>query len=390
MAAEIGPVLLPDGRVARLGLAQGRIASVTPTDKPPVEVALPLPIDPHLHLDKTHTVQRCRAKAPGLFGAIEAMDADKARWTDADLRARMARALREIRAAGYAAVRSHIDWGTPSEPLAWSLLLEVAGELPDLHVERAALVPLDLLGDGDHGPAIAARVAASGGVLGAFAYRNNDIEAKLTRVFELADRHGLRLDFHVDEGLDPEARGFDVIARLTRRFGMAGRVLCGHACSLSVRSPDELRQSLEAAAEAGLTLTVMPTTNLYLQDMQPGRSPRLRGLAPLQEARAAGLPVCLATDNVRDPFYPHGAYDPLHVMRTAVLAGHLAPAEWLDALTAAPAQAMGLPVPRLEPGEPADILLIAAHSWDEAVSNPRVPLRVLRAGREQSQEEPAP
>ena len=389
MVAEIGPVLLPDGRVARLRLAQGRIASVTPTDKSPVEVALPLPIDPHLHLDKTHTVQRCRATAPGLFGAIEAMEADKARWTEADLRARMARALRQIRAAGYAAVRSHIDWGTPLEPLAWSLLPEAAGELPDLHVERAALVPLDLLGDRDQGPAIAARVAASGGVLGAFAYRNDDIEAKLTRVFELADRHGLRLDFHVDEGLDLEARGFDVIARLTWQFGMTGRVLCGHACSLSVLSPDELRQSLEAAAEAGLALTVMPTTNLHLQDMQPGRSPRLRGLAPLQEARAAGLPVCLATDNVRDPFYPHGAYDPLHVLRTAVLAGHLAPAEWLDALTAVPAQAMGLAVPPLTAGEPADMLLIAAHDCDDAISTPRVPLRVLRAGREQSQEEPA-
>ena len=376
--------------MARLGLDGDRIASLTMTAEHPVEVALPLPIDPHLHLDKTYTAHRCRASAPGLFGAIEAMEADKARWTEADLRTRMARALQEIHAAGYAAVRSHIDWGTPGEPLAWSLLPELARELPDLHIDRAALVSLDLLGDGEHGPGIAARVAATGGVLGAFAYRNNNLEAKLTQVFELADRHGLRLDFHVDEGLDREARGFDVIVGLAKRFGMADRVLCGHACSLSVMPEDELRRSLESAAEAGVALTVMPTTNLHLQDMWPGRSPRLRGLAPLQEARAAGLPVCLGADNVRDPFYPHGAYDPLHVLRTAVLAGHLAPADWLDALTATSARAMGLPVPALAPGEPADILLITASDWDEAVSNPRVPLRVLRGGREQSQEEPAP
>lgn len=390
MGAEIGPLRLPDGRVARLGLEGARIASVMPVQEVPVAVALPLPIDPHLHLDKTHTAHRCRAAAPGLFGAIEAMDADKAHWTEEDLRARMERALREIRAAGYAAVRSHIDWTAPGEPLAWSLLPEVAAEVPQLHVDRAALAPLDLLGDPEAGPAIAARVAETGGVLGAFAYRNDDLLAKLARVFGLAERHGLRLDFHVDEGLDPEARGFDAIAALTRRSGMAGRVLCGHACSLSVLSEDDLRQSLESAAEAGLALTVMPTTNLHLQDMQPGRSPRRRGLAPLQEARAAGLPLCLAADNVRDPFYPHGAYDPLHVLRTAVLAGHLEPAEWLDALTAAPARAMGLPVPSIEPGAPADILLIAARDWDEAVSDPRVPLRVLRGGREQRQEEPVP
>jgi cytosine deaminase len=302
----------------------------------------------------------------------------------------MGRALREVRAAGYAAVRSHIDWAEPTEPPAWRLLPEAAAEVPEIIVERAALVPLDLLGDPEAGPAIAARVAETGGVLGAFAYRNHDLSAKLARVFGLAEQHGLKLDFHVDEGLDPEARGFDVIAELTRRSGMAGRVLCGHACSLSVLPEDELPRSLEAAAEAGVALTVMPTTNLHLQDMQAGRSPRRRGLAPLQEARAAGLPICLATDNVRDPFYPNGAYDPLHVLRTAALAAHLAPAEWLDTLVAAPARAMGLPVPTLEPRAPADILLIAARDWDEAISDPRVPVRVLRGGREQRQEELVP
>lgn len=390
MGAEIGPLRLPDGRVARLRLDNGRIASVTPAEETPVAVALPLPIDPHLHLDKTFTAHRCRATEPGLFGAIEAMDRDKALWSEEDLRARMGRALREIRAAGYAAVRSHVDWTTPAEPLAWRLLPEAAAEVPEVQVEGAALVPLDLLGDPETGPPIAARVAATGGVLGAFAYRNGDLAAKLGRVFGLAERHGLRLDFHVDEGLDPEARGLDVIVDLTRCSGMAGRVLCGHACSLSVLAEGELRRSLEAAAEAGIALTVMPTTNLHLQDMRPGRSPRLRGLAPLQEARAAGLSLCLAADNVRDAFYPHGAYDPLHVLRTAVLAAHLAPAEWLDTLTAAPAKAMGRPVAALEPGAPADMLLIAASDWNEAVSNPRMAFRVLRGGQEQRKEDPSP
>jgi cytosine deaminase len=141
--------------VARLELDGGWIASVTPVKEVPVAVALPLPIDPHLHLDKTHTAHRCRATGPGLFGAIEAMDADKARWTEGDLRARMGRALREVRAAGYAAVRSHVDWTEPTEPRAWRLLGEVAAEVPEVKVERAALVPLDLLGDPGAGPPIA-------------------------------------------------------------------------------------------------------------------------------------------------------------------------------------------------------------------------------------------
>ncbi|HVG49116.1 MAG TPA: amidohydrolase family protein [Rubellimicrobium sp.] len=382
MAADLSAVLLPDRRVARLTVEEGRIAAVEAVDGPARAVALPLPVDPHLHLDKTYTAQRCRASEPGLFGAIAAMERDKIRWTEEDLRARMGRALGEIRAAGYGAVRSHVDWPEAAEPLAWRILAEIAEERAGLAVQRAALVPIDLLGDPEAGPPIAARVAETGGVLGAFVYRNEDLAAKLGRVFSLAERYGLRLDFHVDEGLDPEARGLDLIADLTARSEMSGRVLCGHACSLSVLPEEEMRRSLDTAARAGLALTVMPTTNLHLQDMSPGRSPRRRGLAPMQEGRSAGLSLCLGIDNVRDPFYPHGAYDPMHVLRLAVLAAQLAPGEWLDAITTAPARAMGLPEPTLAPGAPANLLLIAARDWNEAVSDPRVPVRVIRAGRE--------
>lgn len=376
------PVLLPDGTVARLTLEGARLGRVEAVREAPTHVALPLPIDPHLHLDKTHTAHRCKATEPGLMGAIEAMERDKVFWTEADLRARMTRALGEVRRAGYAAVRTHIDWPTPEEPLAWRLLPEVAAGIPEVRVERASLTPLDLLGDADHGPGIAARVAGTGGVLGAFVWRNVDLREKLARVFALAERHDLRLDFHVDEGLDPEARGLDVIADLTARAGMGGRVLCGHACSLSVLPEDGLRRSLARAGEAGLALTVMPTTNLHLQDMAPGRTPRRRGLAPMHEARAAGVAVCLAADNVRDPFYPMGTYDPLHVLRTAALAAHLAPGDWLDALTTTPARAMGLPQPRLAEGEPASLLLLPGADWDEALADPRARPQIFRSGQE--------
>ncbi|MDZ4135320.1 MAG: amidohydrolase, partial [Paracoccaceae bacterium] len=271
-----------NGRTVSLTLAEGRIAAITPVEGPARAVILPLPIDPHVHLDKTFTIQRCRASKPGLFGAIEAMAADVPDWTEADIRRRGGLALDEAQANGIRAMRSHVDWVQPAVPLAWSVLGELAQEWQSrLHLQRAALVPLDLLGDADLGPAIAALVARDADVLGSFVYGNTDQDAKLARVFALADRHGLRLDFHVDEGLDPEARGFDTIVALTARHKLAGRVLCGHACSLAIRPEAEVARVIEQAATAGVALSVLPATNLHLQDMQPGRSPRLRGLAPM-------------------------------------------------------------------------------------------------------------
>ncbi len=372
-----------NGATVALEIAGGCIARVEPMPGPAEWQALPLPVDPHVHLDKTYLWPRARPAAPGLFPAIEAALADRARWTPEDLRARARRALTEAAAAGVSALRSHVDWVEPDVPLAWDVLGEMVADAP-VRLQRAPLVSIDLLGDADIGPRIAAHVARTGdGVLGSFLYRHEDYPAKLARIFALAAAHGLRLDFHVDEGLEPEAEGFDEIVRLTARHGMAGRVLCGHVCALSVRLPDEVARVLDAAAAAGVALCLLPPTNLWLQDGQPGRTPRLRGLAPMHEARAAGVAVMIGADNVADPFYPFGCYDPLETLRLACTVAHLDPVEWLDTITTAPALALGLTPCALEPGAPADLLRAAGADWHDALrAAPR--RRILRGGTEQT------
>lgn len=381
MNPEVFPALHLNGHTVALSVVNGVIASITPTAAVARAVILPLPIEPHVHLDKTYTADRCHVEKPGLFGAIEAMVQDLGNWTAQDLRGRITRGMQDAHAQGVAAIRSHVDWGSPEVPLAWHVMAEVAqdwhGILP---LQRAALSPLDLLGDPDHGHRIAAKVAQDGGVLGCFIYRNSDLVARLSRVFAYAERYGLLLDFHVDEGLEPEAAGFDEIVRLTAQHAMAGRVLCGHACSLGIRPAADVARVLAAAGRAGVALTVMPTTNLHLQDMQPGRTPRERGLAPMHELRAAGVQVLLGTDNVRDPFYPYGSYDPIEILRLAALVAHLNPADWLDCITTAPARAMGLPAPHIAQGQRADFILIDGANWPDAIASPRAARQIFRAG----------
>lgn len=380
MNADLSRVVL-DGQVVSLRLDAGRIAAITPAEGPPRSVVLPLPVEPHVHLDKSFTIGRTRARKPGLFGAIEAMEEDKAHWTESDLHDRIERGMEEAWASGVRAMRSHVDWSGPEAPLAWEVMGEVAARWADrLPLQRASLTALDELGDPARASAIAARVAQDGGVFGAFLYRHGDEEARLKLIFDLAERHGLLLDFHVDEGLDPEARAFDLIVAETARRGMAGRVLCGHACSLSIRAADDLKRAADAAAAAGVALTIQPTANLYLQDMEFGRMPRLRGLAPAQELRAAGVRVMLGTDNVADPFIPFGAYDPVETLRLAWITGQMPPADWLDAITTTPARALGLPPARLGLGEPADFLLIAGDSLEAALRAPRPARTVFRSG----------
>jgi cytosine deaminase len=369
------------GATVALVIEGGRIARIDPMPGPTDWQALPLPVDPHVHLDKTFLWPRVRPAAPGLFPAIEATLADRAGWTAEDLRARAGRGVAEAAAYGLRALRTHVDWMEPGVPLAWPVLDEVAADAP-IGLQRAPLVSIDLLGDPDLGPPIAAEVARTGdGVLGAFLYRHADHAAKLARIFRLAADHGLRLDFHVDEGLEAEADGFDEIVRLTAAHGLAGRVLCGHACSLAIRPAADVARVLAAAGEAGVALCVLPATNLWIQDGTPGRTPRLRGLAPLHEARAAGVPVLFGADNVGDPFYPFGSYDAVETLRLACTAAHLDPADWLDTITTAPARALGLDPVSLTPGAGADLMLIRGADWHDALRRP-APRRLIRGGVE--------
>lgn len=361
-----------------------RIASLAPSQALGGGLITPLFADIHVHLDKTFTIRRIAengsARVDCLFDAINLMETDRKNWSEADIRARAIQGLQAAFEQGVGAMRSHVDWTTPEAPAAWPVLNELRQEWKDrIDLQLAALVHGDLVLDA--GPQIAARVANDGGVFGAFFYRNADLEAKIEEMFRLAVKHDLDLDFHVDEGLDVEADGFSLIVSATARHGMAGRVLCGHACSLSLRRPDELQRILDAAADGGTALVSLPTSNLYLQDRIGGKSPRLRGVAPLKEARAAGMDVMLGSDNVRDAFYPYGDYDPLAILRLAAPVCHVEPQEWLDSITTLPARLIGSErMHDLQAGGLADFIWHDAEDLNDLISRPQARRVVWRNG----------
>lgn len=107
---------LPDGwptqangepLLADLAFRDGRIAALTPTDQPTPGLwdlagALTLPglVEPHAHLDKTFTIERCRPAQAGLLAAIHAMHEDRQHWTRADIQRRASAALARAAANG--------------------------------------------------------------------------------------------------------------------------------------------------------------------------------------------------------------------------------------------------------------------------------------------------
>ncbi|WP_382322070.1 amidohydrolase family protein [Hydrogenophaga sp. UC242_50] len=381
----------PGLRTVCLRLRGGRIDALAPAvaddGLPVVDLADGIVnsgwVDLHTHLDKSHTATRIGGHHHTLREAVAASGEDRARWTAGDIRRRMEFSLRTAHAHGTRAMRTHIDWVSAATPPAWAVGQALRGAWSDrMELQLASLSPLALFADTGAGAAVAAVVAEQGGVLGASVHPMPGQRGLLERVFDLAVAHGLDLDFHADEHLQNDIEGLRGIARLTARHGWQGRVTVGHACALSVAPADEGHAVLRALAEAGVGLIGLPLANLQLQDGGEGRTPRLRGIAPLREARALGVAVSLASDNVQDAFVPFADFDLLQVLALGSLAAHLDDplASWIHSITTTPAAAMGLAWDgRLRMGAPADLVLLAGRNSAEACGRPQ--RRVLHRGR---------
>ena len=342
-------------------------------------------VDLHTHLDKAFTSPRQPNPDGTLEGALAATAEDRLRWTPDDLRARMGFALRCALAHGALAIRTHLDSRAPQHLVSWPVFREIREEWHGwIALQAVSLVPLGAFADADYATEIADLVRDCGGVLGAVTGIDTGDDVLLERVFRLAGERGLDLDFHVDETDDPGACSFDRIARAAIAHRFDGRVTVGHCCSLALRPADAADRALDLAAAADLHVVSLPMCNLYLQDRRAGETPRWRGVTLLHEMKARGIPVSLASDNVRDPFHAYGDLDGLEVFAQAVKIAHLdrPVGDWPSAVTRTPADAMGLgDAGRLRAGGAADLVLFRARSWGELLSRPQHDRAVLRAGR---------
>lgn len=357
-----GTPVIRNGRLVALSAPQGKDA----------RMIMPKLVEAHCHLDKCHSIARIGQVGGDLPHAIEQQRADKENWTEDDLRHRALQGIREAQENGCHSIRSHVDWGdSAAPPLAWSVLQDCAGEAHDLQL--AALVGIGQWADAEFAHTVGQHIAAANGVAGAFVLGHDAIQAGLANIFDVAMRHGLMLDFHVDEGLGAY-NGLEAIADMALSVGFEGPILCGHAVSLMDQSPSDVQRIADKCARADISVCTLPVTNLYLQGRTDG-TPDRRGITRVHELRAAGVKVIVASDNVADAFSPLGAHDPRAALALACLAAHLDPplGDWLPAITTDAAMALGRAPVFVDGAQVADLLACHVAHTANLISG-RVPL----------------
>lgn len=374
---------------AHLQINQDQIVEIS--DRPPTHPAIPvidlqanlvLPcfVDVHTHLDKAHSWPRTPNPDGTFTGAIEAVNHDHQFWQPAELRSRMEFGLKCSYAHGTRAIRTHLDLLPELVDQSLAVFKELKQTWRDrLELQAAALVQLSAW-QGQAGAQLAAQIAEIDGVIGGLVMPGE--RENLERVFQLAQDFDLDLDFHVDETGDPTANALEQVAKVAIAQKFRGKILCGHCCNLSVQDEDQADQIIYLVKQANIQIVSLPACNLYLQDRAANQTPRWRGVTLLHELKAAQIPIAIAHDNARDPFYGFGDHDLLESFRLAVQIAHLDMpyGNWIDSITQVPAQLMGSSS-QLQPGMLADLIIFNARNYSELLSRPQSDRLVLRKGQ---------
>jgi cytosine deaminase len=383
--------------VAVAGGAIVRVAPAGPAEGAAVDLGgrhvWPGFVEIHTHFDKGHIWPRAPNPDGSFPQAAATVATDRAaHWREDDIAARFDFGLRCAWAHGTTAIRTNIDSYVIAEARrGWAVFEEQrAAWAGRIVVQGVTMARVDQYAGDDAGELVALAERSGGclgGILRTAAFANPEpiarIDACLDAMLGRAAAAGLDIDLHIDECGDAHAEGLRAVARAVLRNRFEGRVNCGHCCALSIQSAEILERTIALASQAGLSVTSLPMANLYLQDRTLGRTPRWRGIAPVQELAAGGVPVCASSDNCRDPFFMFGDHDMLETWREFVRIAHLdlAPGQWAASVTRQPADVMGLgTLGRIEPGARADLILFRARTVSELLARPQSDRIVLRRG----------
>lgn len=373
-----------DGRIAAIGEAlDGEGCRVVAMEGRLVTPGL---VDMHQHLDKSHSIDEAPNPSGTLAGAGQAFGVYAQGLTSETIAARARRTAEACLARGTVAIRSHANVDHQLRMRSVSALLALGRELAGrMHVEVVAFVT-GSAAKGDMAEAerlLEQAIELGAGVVGGAPNLAPDPKAFIGMLLRVARRHGLPLDLHVDETMDPRARALEHLAEEVERTGFPHRVVAGHCSSLAAMDAASAGAMMDRVKATGIGVVTLPSANLFLQG-RDGAPPAPRGLTRVVGLLERGIPVATASDNIQDAFVPVGSGDLLELARWTILSGHLltdAPALAFDMITGTPARLMDLPSLEPAPGNWANLLVTDATDPADLVRSGPLTRTVYYRGR---------
>jgi cytosine deaminase len=382
-----------------IGIAGGKIVEIgqMTTDAPGENVDGRLVtagfVDTHVHLDKSCILDRCHSEKGTLQEAIAQVADAKRAFSEEDVYERGRRTLEKAIVQGTTRMRTHVE----VDP---RIGLRSFAAIQRLKRDYAWAIDLDicvfpqegLLNDPGTEELLIAACEAGADLIGGCPYTDSNPHGQIARIFEIASRFDIDIDFHLDFDIDPVRMDLLEVCRQTESLRYGGRVAVGHVTKLSAVPPGELASIARRLADAGVAVTVLPATDLFLMGRAYGHNVP-RGVTHAHKLAEHGVTCSLATNNVLNPFTPFGDCS---LIRMANLYANIAQvgtahelAACFDLVTTQPAKLMNLHDYGVAIGNPADLIVLDCRDAAAGIAELAQPLLGFKRGR-RSFTRPAP
>lgn len=376
-------VAVQGGKIAAVGpnLSETAIETVDGDGR----VLIPGLIDGHIHLDKALISERAINRSGTLWEALRVTAELKPTFTKEDIYDRATRALKMLISNGTTRVRAHSEF----DPIGGMGGFETTMRLKK---EYAHAVDLQVVAFPQEGIIKAPgtdkmmhqALEAGADVVGGVPYVDTDPHKHIDFVFDLAKQYNKPVDLHQDFFDDADAITIEYVCRKAIDMGFIGRVAVGHLTAIGALPPARLAEVIKLMKEADISVFSLPATDLHLGGRKDEYNVR-RALTPVRALRDAGVNVCFASNNIRNPFTPFGLGDMLQIAMLGVHTAHLGGADDLPTVlpmvTTNAAKALGLTDYGLDVGCTADLVLLDTRRVIDAVIDQPTRLLVVKSGR---------
>ena len=383
-----------------IGIEAGRIATIEPSlaaDGEEVDaggrLVSPGFVETHIHLDKSCILDRCKSEKGDLEEAIEQVASAKTAFSPEDVRARAIKTLDKCILNGTTHMRTQLEVDPGIGLRGFEGVLSLIEDYRwAIDIEICVFPKEGLLNNPGTDELMVEALKKGAKVVGAAPYTDTDAPGQIDRVFEMAREFDVDIDMHLDFGPDAEDLDLEQVCRLTNQFKYGGRVAIGHVTKLSFADANRFAEAARRLADAGVALTVLPATDLFLMGRERDHSVR-RGVTPAHKLLHEGVNCSLSTNNVLNPFTPFGDCS---LIRMANLYANICQVgargdiiECFEMVTNRSARLMRLDGYGLAVGKSADLVVLDCTDRATAVAELVQPLWGFKRGRRTFSREPA-
>lgn len=370
---------LISGQIADIAISQNRIVAIAPKLNFPAEVieanqrlVLPAFVNGQLHTCKVFWRQGLEKLSKDIqrLPRFQAAHYVKQHYTLEDVVERVDKVMRLAILNGSCAIRLFADVDEASGLTALKGLLEIKQNYSHLMTVQVAAFPQDGVFGGHTMSLMREAFELGADVVAGIPWIEKTVEAKQAHAdmcFELAKEYVKPLHIVCDDTVDPASRTLEYIAQQTVRYGLEGHVAATQCASLAFQDDAYARYVIQLVKDAGMT--VFSNSHVSLVTTEVDQEPRPRGVTRIQDFLRAGVPVACAQDDIDNWYYPFGRNDMLEV---AQFMAHVGGFPWgqydgvLPMVTEIPARVLGLEY-GLEVGKPANLVILNARDWHEAL-----------------------